>query len=130
MSYPIDQLTALAKANLNLSVRLAEIARRSGQDSFQAATEATNAFGETARSETDPAKRVEALSEKGSGLFGQAGKIREQMFIDTRQAFQEWQDAWWAAVNVPSESRTEAFDSLLRFWQGFRVPSPPSDGQK
>jgi hypothetical protein len=131
MAYPFDQLSALAKANFDLSLELAEIARRGNQDGLRAATEVATALGESARSETDPAKRFAALSEKGSSLSREAGKIRARIFADTRAAFEKWQDAWRAVIAVPDEANAaEAFTSLLRLWQGFGAPSSSSESRK
>jgi hypothetical protein len=105
MAYPLDQLMALAKANLDLSLRLAEIARRSGLDSLQAAAKAASAFGETNWLDTDVAKKTSALSEKGSNLFGEAGQIREQMVADTKTAFEQWQQALKTAFTGPDQAK-------------------------
>jgi hypothetical protein len=131
MAYPFDQLSALAKANFDLSLELAEIARRGNQDSLRAATEAAAALGASAGSETDPGRRFAALSEKGSSLSREATKIREQMFAETRAAFEKWQDAWRTVIAVPDEAKAaDAFTSMLRFWQGLGAPSSSSESKK
>jgi hypothetical protein len=127
MVYPFDPVSALSKANLDLSLRLAEIARHGSQKSFQAATAVASALGEAAQPESSSERKAAALSEKGSGLFHEAQTIREQMVADTRTAFETWQDAWSTASALPDEAKaTEAFTDMLRFWQGVRttVPSP------
>lgn len=119
MAYPFDQLSALAKANLDLSRRLAEIARHGSQKSFQAATLVASALGEAARPETSAERKVASLSESGIDLIRDAEKTREQMVADTRAAFETWQDAWSAVNALPDEAKaTEAFTNMLRFWQG------------
>ena len=128
MVYPFDQLSALAKANLDLSLQLAQIARHGSQKSLQAATVVASALGEAGQPENSSEKKVAALSEKGTHLLQEAQKIREQMVADTRAALETWRDAWSAVSALPDEVKaTEAFTDMLRFWQGVRTTILTSD---
>ncbi|WP_454887464.1 hypothetical protein [Sphingomonas oryzagri] len=123
MAYPFDQLSALAKANLDLSLRLADIARKGGEENARAATAAVTALGEAARPATSPENKAAALSEKGADLFRKAEKTREDMVAETRAAFETWYDAWRASAAAPGEAKTvEPFASMLRLWQDLGSP--------
>ena len=104
MTYPLDKLAALTKANLDLSLRLAEIARQSGTDSLQAAIRAASGFGDTPWFDMDAAKKTGAMSEKSKNLFGEADQIRERMVADTTAAFEKWQGAWKSALTTPDQT--------------------------
>ncbi|MFX4086853.1 MULTISPECIES: hypothetical protein [Sphingobium] len=119
MTYPFDQLGALTKANSDLSIRLAEIARHGAQGGMQSAAAIVNTLGEVATPEFSPEKKVAALSEKGANILRDAEKVREQMIADTRAALQTWQEAWSAAAVLPvGTGATDAFRGLMRMWRG------------
>lgn len=115
MSYPFNQLSAVAKANLDLSLRLADIAR---QGSVRAAATLVTALGEAVRPETSPEMKAAVLSEKSFGLFRDAEKIREVVVVETQSAFEAWREAWSAVILQPDEAKaTETFSNIMRFWQ-------------
>ena len=125
MAYPLDQLTALIKANLDLSFGLAEIARKGN---FQAAIEAWTAFAEAVQSAPSPSDKTTTLSDRGISFFNEVNKIREQMIADTRAACEQWQDEWNAAVALPDN--VKMFAGLRRSWQEIGTATHPSDDNK
>lgn len=46
MPYPVDQLAALAKANVGLMLKLAEVARKGGEESLEVGNRAAGRFAE------------------------------------------------------------------------------------
>jgi hypothetical protein len=122
MTSPFDQLTGLAKANLNLSLRLVEIACRNNQDHLQAAARAIGPLTETTQSGTILQNKAIALSKKTSSLFGEVTTIHERMIADTWEAIEKWHEEWTAAVAISGGANaTELFNRLILFWQGAGV---------
>lgn len=118
MTYPFDQLSGLAKANLDFSLTLADIARRAGQESLQGATTLVAILGEAAQAGANHEGKAAVLSGKGTDLLRDAEKLREQMLADTRAAFEAWRAAWSAAIVLPHDTKSiDAFSTMLNFWQ-------------
>ncbi|MGY6251728.1 hypothetical protein ACXIUS_30135 [Bosea thiooxidans] len=76
MAYPLDQLITLTKANLDLSMRLAEIAHTGNRATIQTASKAAGSFAEVARTGKD------------TGLFDEAKTLHEQITADTLAALE------------------------------------------
>lgn len=127
MTYPFDQLSALAKANFDLSLSLANIARQGSQGSLRAVATLATTFGEAMRPETSPEKKAAALSERNAGLFRDAEKIRQQLVADTQAAFETWREAWSYAIVPPDDAKAaETFGDMVRFWQNLGTITPPA----
>jgi hypothetical protein len=125
MSYPIDQLTALTKANFDLALRLGGIARIGGQEMVQAGSKMTNGFAEDAR-----AALLQATG-KGGGTAAEApGKVaavladqeqvRAHVLADTRTAVEDWQRAWQTAEGTSAGAMPgNAFADLFKPWLSY-----------
>ncbi|HEX7694876.1 MAG TPA: hypothetical protein VF409_10320, partial [Sphingomonas sp.] len=103
MPYPVDQLAALAKANVGLMLKLAEVARKGGEESLEVGNRAAGRFAEEARASiagaTDKTSDAGAVSPAGPrALFEDMATVREHMIAGTRSAFEEWQQAWQAVA--------------------------------
>lgn len=93
MSYPIDQILALAKANGQFAIRLTEIARETGEDYAQLGTRATASFFEQFK-ELKPGTFPAFTSEGASNLVGDIEKSREEWLAKAKAAFDEWQGSY------------------------------------
>lgn len=128
MPYPVDQLAALAKANLGLMLKLAEVARKGGEESLEVGNKAAGRFADEARASiarvTDKTADAASPSQAApTALFADMEVVREHMLSGTKAAFEEWQQAWKDAANVPAGAGTfEALGSLLSPWLGQKSP--------
>lgn len=93
MTYPIDQLTALASANQKLAIRFANIAREAGQRQAQIAIHAVSAA--MARDGDSSAQAPTLLHPAGfSRICEEAEQARQASVAETRAAVEEW----WAGA--------------------------------
>ncbi len=126
MTYPVDQLTALAKANLNLALKLADVARAGGQESLQLGSKAVGGFAEEARSAMTVANGTaqggdKSAADKNAALLSEFEKVREQMIAQTKAAFGEWQQAWSDAFTASGAKTGDTFAGLFKPW--FAIPT-------
>ncbi|QJU58277.1 hypothetical protein HL653_11210 [Sphingomonas sp. AP4-R1] len=132
MPYPVDQLAALAKANVGLMLKLAEVARKGGEESLEVGNRAAGRFSEEARASiaraTDKPSDAGAVSTAGPrALFEDMATVREHMIAGTRSAFQEWQQAWQDVASAPTAPALDAFAAMVGPWFGQKSPG---DGEK
>ncbi|WP_454634792.1 hypothetical protein [Bradyrhizobium cenepequi] len=122
MTYPIEQLTALAKANLDLSLRLTEIARTRSQDVFQTGSKAMNDLIARTR---DP-----GIAGDRPNLAAGTSKVIEEIITDTKDAIEKWQRSWVEAMVTDRGKALEAYSSLLGFWSNLgQVPTDRAKGK-
>lgn len=114
MTYPIDQLLALATANGQLAVKLGEIARETGQDYAQLGAQATSAL--FAQFKDWKPGTVPPLPEAASSLVEAVEKSREAAVDRTRAAVQQWQGSFDALLSPASGQQpwAEAWESWFR----------------
>ena len=133
MPYPVDQLAALAKANVGLMLKLAEVARKGGEESLEVGNRAAGRFAEEARASiagaTDKTSDAGAVSPAGPrALFEDMATVREHMIAGTRSAFEEWQQAWQDVASAPTApGALDAFAAIVGPWVGQKSPG---DGEK
>lgn len=124
MPYPVDQLAALAKANVGLMLKLAEVARKGGEESPKVGNRAAGRFSEEARASI--ARATEKTSDAGAvstagprALFEDMATVREHMIAGTRSAFEEWQQAWQDVASAPTTpGALDAFAAMVGPWFG------------
>lgn len=93
MTYPFDQLTALATANQKFALRFGNIAREAGQRQAQIAIHAFAAA--TARAGDPAVQSPTMLHPSGfSRVCEEAEQARQASAAETKAAVEEW----WAAV--------------------------------
>jgi ribosomal 50S subunit-associated protein YjgA (DUF615 family) len=128
MFYPAELLASIAKANLGLSIKLADIARQSSQQSLQAAINAANVLSTTADVKSineGYEKKALALTNSSATFLAEIEKIRERMTTETNTAIQEWFSSWNETVVSPYRGQsTEAMENMLGFWRGILMNSP------
>lgn len=93
MSYPLDQITALAKANGELVLKFAEIARSGGEQYARIGSKAATLFVDRLKAlkpGTVPSFRSDAVT----SLFGEVEKSREASVGKLKAAIDEWQGSW------------------------------------
>lgn len=90
MSYPVDQFTALAKANGQFLLKLTEIARVSGENYAQLGGKAVATYFDQLK-ELKPGSVPSFASEGVTGLFSDVEKSREASLGEIKSAFDEWQ---------------------------------------
>lgn len=124
MTYPIDQIVALTKANGQLALKLADIARTAGEDYAQIGGKAVAAFADQCKAlkpMTAPAFGGEAVS----GLFGEMEKSREASLARTKAAFDEWQDRC-RHVFADADAPRELANGVQRWFQPFLMAETAS----
>ncbi|WP_404477680.1 hypothetical protein [Novosphingobium sp. BL-52-GroH] len=90
MSYPVDQYTALAKANGQFLLKLTEIARVSGENYAQLGGKAVATYLDQLK-ELKPGSVPSLASGGVTGLFSEVEKSREASLGKIKAAFDEWQ---------------------------------------
>lgn len=93
MSYPLDQITALAKANGELVLKFAEIARSGGEEYAQIGSKAATLFVDQLK-ELKPGTVPSFRSDAVTSLFAEAEKSREASVGKLKAAIDEWQGSW------------------------------------
>ncbi|PZR31058.1 hypothetical protein [Caulobacter segnis] len=89
MSYPFDQLTALASANQKLALKCANIARAAGQRQSKIVAKAFFTASEQA-AEDKPAPLSFPILPGYSHALAEAEECRQVSLNDTKAAFEEW----------------------------------------
>ncbi|WP_454887497.1 hypothetical protein [Sphingomonas oryzagri] len=116
-------MTALAKANLSLALKLADVARVGGQESLQLGSRAVGGFAEEARSSlarTTGGDQGDSkpIAGKAASLLSEAETIREHIVGQTRAALEEWQKAWSDTLVFPGTTGGDALAGLFKPWFG------------
>jgi hypothetical protein len=93
MSYPLDQITALAKANGELVLKFADIARTGAEDYAQIGSKAATLFVDQLK-ELKPGTAPSFRSEAVTSLLSEAEKSREVSVGKLKTAIDEWQSSW------------------------------------
>lgn len=93
MSYPLDQITALAKTNGELVLKFVEIARSGGEEYAQIGSKAATLFVDQLK-ELKPGTVPSFKSEAVTSLFGEVEKSREASVSKIKAAVDEWQGSW------------------------------------
>jgi len=93
MSYPLDQITTLAKANGELFLRFAEIARSGGEEYAQIGSKAATLFVDQLK-ELKPGTVPSFRSDAVTSLLGEVEKSREASVSNIKAAVDDWQGSW------------------------------------
>lgn len=137
MSQPLEHMAALAKANMQLALKLAQSWREAGQKVFAIAGEGAAQAVDEAR--TVLVKEVEGNAGlvPGTGQFeaymGKLALVRETTAKDIEVAVAQWRESLSSATNSAIDATQEfPFDALLKPWlTGLRelAPSSASKGE-
>src|SRR3546814_13424009 len=93
MSYPLDQITALAKANGELVLKFAEIARSGGEEYAQIGSKAATLFVDQFK-ELKPGTVPSFKSEAVTSLFGEVEKRSEERRVG-KEGVSTCSCRWW-----------------------------------
>ncbi len=110
MTYPFDQISTLAKANGQLALALAQIARDSTETYAQIGGKAATAVFDQIKA-LKPGTAPAFSSEPLTGLLGAFEKDREASLAKVRAAFDEWQGVYREAVSQAAAGQQEFVDS-------------------
>lgn len=103
MTYPIEQFVTLARANGQLALGLAEIARTGGTQCAEIGRKSfTDALGQFKGLE--PGKFPKFSDASARETLAGLEAYRDEALAGTRQAFEEWQAAWAAAFAQTSDA--------------------------
>ncbi len=125
MTYPVDQIVNLLKANGQLALKLAEIARTSGEEYLQIGSKAANGFAGQIQ-DIKPGQFPGFKSEAGTAILSDLEKSREETLLKVKTAVEDWQSTWKDVVSDTSAPKelTDKFQgllqpqSLLQSWSG------------
>ncbi|MCF8710106.1 hypothetical protein [Rhizorhapis sp. SPR117] len=127
MSYPLDQITALAKANGELVLKFAEIARTGGEDYAQIGSKAATLFADQLK-ELKPGTVPSFKSEAVTSLFGEVEKSREASVGKIKAAVDEWQDSWKDLLSQATNQQ-ELTDTIQTWFQPL-LKTPAAEPEK
>ena len=113
MSYPFDQLTALANANQKLALKCADIARAAGQRQSSIVAKAFFTASEQA-GEDKPAAMTFPVLPGYSHALAEAEECRQASVNDTKAAFEEWR-ASVGGLFSPEEAQKQ-FAGVWQAW--------------
>lgn len=119
MTYPVDQIVSLVKANGQLALNLANIARASGEECLQISGKVASDFAGEFK-DFKPGQYPVLKGEAGTALFSNLEKNREETLAKVQAAFEEWQSTWKDVVSdtTGSEELAGKFQDLLQPWSG------------
>ena len=115
MTYPVDQILHLMKANGQFMLKLADITRSSGQECAQIGTKAASEFANRFKT-LQPGKVPGFDSEGAQQILGDMQKVREETLGQVRGVFEEWQGAWSQLLST--DGHKQFADNV----QGFFTP--------
>lgn len=128
MTYPFDQITTLAKANGQLALALAHIARDSTENYAQIGGKAATAIFDQIKA-LKPGTAPNFSSEPLSGLLGEFEKDREASLAKVRAAFEEWQGVCREALSQAATGQQELIDNA-RTWFSQQAATAPAEPGK
>ncbi|MAM37715.1 hypothetical protein ACGGKE_18235 (plasmid) [Sphingobium naphthae] len=128
MSYPLDQITALARANGDLVLKFAEIARTDGENYAQIGSKAVTLFVDQLKEfkpGTVPAFRSEAVT----SLLNEVEKSREASVGKLKAAIGEWQVSWKDLLSQATDQQ-ELTDSVQAWFQLVTKPASVAEPEQ
>lgn len=116
MTYPVDQIITLSKANGQLLLKFAEIARSLGEDYAGIGEQGLTAAIDQVKT-IEPGKLPSFSPVPATTLLSALEKSREAAAGKAKAAFEEWQAVWKEAFAAegPQEA-VAAFQKLIAPW--------------
>ncbi|MFW2828386.1 hypothetical protein [Sphingomonas sp. ID0503] len=128
MTYPIDQIVALAKANGQLALKFAEIARTAGEQYLQVGSKATAALADQVK-DAKPGAVPSFNSEEATNLLAEIEKNRQAALTEARTALTQWQDSY-RTLFADASSQQELMNSARALFEPFfRLSAATTDGR-
>lgn len=116
MTYPLDQIILLAKANGQLMLKLADISRTSSQQYAQIGTKAASQVADRLKA-LQPGQVPAFATEGAEHILGDIQKVREETLGKVQGVFEEWQGSWSQLLS--SDGPRELADSMQGFFKPF-----------
>ncbi len=127
MSYPLDQITALAKANGALVLKFAEIARTGAADYAQIGSKAAALLVDQLK-ELKPGTVPGFKSDAATSLFSEVEKSREATANKIKAAVDEWQGC---CKDVLSQATNQQeLTETVQTWFQPLLQTPASEPEK
>ncbi|EPR10990.1 hypothetical protein M527_04565 [Sphingobium indicum IP26] len=125
MTYPFDQISALGKANGQLVVALAQIARESGQSYVEIGGKATTAVFDQFK-ELKPGTVPNLKSEPVMAFLGEIKSRWEESAAQIKLAFEEWQEGCRDLLSQAADGQQAFVQSLaVMFQPSAQTPTEP-----
>lgn len=123
MTYPVDQIAQIVKANGDLALGLADISRSSGEAWIEAGRKAAAAFTDRLRTATSEPKAF--VVPDGSDFANELKTINEQTLEKTQTALKAWQKVWGDAWKVVADQKTFTgiIPELVKPWIASAAPA-------
>ena len=125
MTFPVDQFVSLAKANGQLALKLAEIARESGEEYVKISGKAGAQLADKVQT-FKPGALPKADSKGVHTLLAQIEKSRAAAMEKAQAALAEWQGTLQEAFETASDRNEgmEAFETLMQPWLNIVINAP------
>jgi len=127
MTFPVDRIVDLLQANAQLVLKLAEIARTSGEEYLQISGKAASGFlGQV--QEIKPGQFPGFKSEAGASIMSELEKSRGDTLSRVKTAVEDWQSNWKDVISDTSTVKelTDKFQSLFQPWSGLFSTATPT----
>lgn len=134
MAQPLENVVALAQANIRLGLKLAETWRESGQKLIELGTKGASELSEEARLalansvSTDKQASVNSVNGHWQDMIGEIEAVRAATAQDIEAAVGDWRKSWAEALTVEPTLPVEA---LFKPWLALvRSATPTPDSEK
>jgi len=127
MSYPLDQITALAKANGELLLKFAEIVRTGSEDYVQIGSKAATVFVDQLK-ELKPGTVPSFRSDAATRLLSDIEKSREASVGKIKAAVDEWQGCCKDALS--QAAGPQDLTDTIKAWFQPLLNTPPAEPEK
>lgn len=121
MTSPFEQIASLGKANGQLAVTLASIARDNAETYAKISGQAATAIFDQFK-ELKPGVVPSFSSEPITGLFGEIEKSREASVAKTKAAFEEWQGCCKDVLSEAAGGQQDLTQSVQSWFQPLFKP--------
>lgn len=134
MAQPLENVVALAQANIRLGLNLAETWRESGQKLIELGTKGASELSEEARLalansvSTDKQASVNSVNGHWQDMIGEIEAVRAATAQDIEAAVGDWRKSWAEALTVEPTLPVEV---LFKPWLALvRSATPTPDSEK
>lgn len=129
MSYPVDQIVALAKANGQFVLKLAEIARMGGEEYMRIGSKVAAGLVDDLK-DIRPGTVPAFQSGNVTGLIGEIDKSRDEAVARMKSAFVEWEGACKDALSQVTDQQKLMDAAQVWFQPLLKMPSTGPDKAK
>ncbi|MFT3966935.1 MAG: hypothetical protein QM690_13740 [Sphingobium sp.] len=133
MAQPLENVVALAQANIRLGLKLAETWRESGQKLIELGTKGASEISEETRLalanglSTEKAGTVNSVNGHWQDMLAEIEAVRTATAQEIETAVGDWRKSWAEALTV--EPTTLPVETLFKPWLALVRPAAPSPDQ-